>query len=229
MSKTLVDSLFEVGAHFGYSKTRRHPSVAPFIFTTKNKTDLINIDNTAEMLEAASNFVKTLSSTGRTIMFVGVKPESREAAEKAGTTLSFPYVTERWLGGTLTNYPEIRKRINRLEDLKTKKSGGELGGFTKKERLMIDREIERLEKFFAGLSTMKKIPDAMFVVDPKREHIAVTEAHKMNIPVIAIAGTDCNIKTIEYPILANDSSISSISFITNEIVEAYKKGIDAKI
>lgn len=222
MSKTnaTVDSMFAVGAHFGYSKTRRHPSTAKFIFTTKNRSDIIDIEKTLVQLETAKAFVASLA--GKVILFVGTKPEARAITEAAAVKLSLPYAINRWVGGVLTNFPEIKKRIARLEDLRDKKAKGELDVYTKKERLLIDEEIADMEKNFAGIVSMKKMPDAMFVIDPKKEHIAVTEAHKMHIPVIALLNTDCDMKTVEYPILANDGSTSSIEFFVNEIVSAYE-------
>ena len=134
-----------------------------------------------------------------------------------------PFVDGRWIGGTLTNFPEIKKRLNKLEDLTKQKEKGELTKYTKKERLMIDREIANLERFFSGISEMKDLPKAVIVVDSKKEIIAVTEAQKMNIPVIALCGTDSDINGISYPIVANDASVSSITFFVNEIAKAYQK------
>jgi small subunit ribosomal protein S2 len=222
--QTLIEALFKAGSHYGYSKTRRHPSAVKFIYTTKNKVDIIDIEKTAAQLEAAQNFVKELSAKGKVVLFVGVKPEAKESVKAAAEKIAQPFIVERWVGGVLTNWPEIKKRIARLVDLKTKKEAGELDKYTKKERLLIDEEIAKMHKLFSGLVEMKGKPDAVFVVDPKREHIAVTEAHKLHVPVIAIANTDTNIKGIEFPIVANDGSLSSISFIVDSIVAAYRSG-----
>ncbi len=139
-----------------------------------------------------------------------------------------PYVIERWIGGTLTNFPEIKKRITKLLDLREQKEKGGLDKYTKKERLMIDREMADMTKNFQGVTGVMKTPDVMFVIDPKKEHIAVTEAHKMKIPVIGIMNTDCNIKDVEYPIVANDGSMTSVVFFTEQIKQAYKKGLLAE-
>lgn len=224
-NQTAIEALFKAGAHYGYSKTRRHPSTAKFVYTTKNKVDIIDIEQTALQLEAASDFVKELSSKGKTVLFVGVKPEAKEAVKAGAEKVGQPYIVERWVGGVLTNWPEIKKRIARLTDLKAKKEAGELDKYTKKERLLIDEEIAKMHKLFSGLVEMKGKPDAVFVIDPKREHIAVTEAHKLGIPVIALANTDTNIKGIQYPIVANDGSVSSISYIVDTIVAAYRNGV----
>jgi small subunit ribosomal protein S2 len=135
-----------------------------------------------------------------------------------------PYVGERWVGGSLTNFPEIKKRITKLLDLRDQKEKGELEKYTKKERLLIDREMADMTKNFQGLSGITRTPDAVFVVDPKKEHIAVTEAHKMNLPVIALMNTDCNLKQVEYPIIANDASVSSITYFVDAIKDAYNRG-----
>jgi small subunit ribosomal protein S2 len=219
-----IDAMFQAGAHFGYSKTRRHPSTAASIFATKNKNDLINLEKTIVELDTALEYIKSLAPLGKTILFVGVKPEARDAIKNAGMALDMPYVTERWIGGTLTNFPEIKKRIARLEDLKAKKEAGELDVYTKKERLLLDREVNKLTLYFGGLTTLKKTPDVIVIVDPKKEHIAFTEAQKAHVPVIALANTDCDIREVDYPIIANDGSVSSVNYFINEVVEAYKSG-----
>ncbi len=221
----VVDELFKAGAHYGYSKTRRHPSTAKYIYTTKNRVDIIDIGKTGEQLTNVESFIAELGAKGKIVLFVGVKPEAREVVKSTAEALSMPFVVERWVGGILTNWSEVKKRIAKLEDLKAKKEAGELDKYTKKERLLIDEEIAKMHKFFSGLVSMKKMPDAMFVVDPKREHIAVTEAQKMGIPVMGILNTDNDMKTIEYPILANDSSVSSITYFMEKISEAYRSSV----
>lgn len=225
-SSSVVEAMFAAGSHFGYSKTRRHPSVAKYIFTTKNKVDLVDLEKTEMMLDEAKAFIKELSSKGKQIVFVGVKPEARAKMREAASSIDMPFVTERWVGGAMTNFPEIKKRIQKLEELKSQREKGELDKYTKKERLLIDEQITKMDKLFLGLSNLKKA-EALFVIDAKREHIAVTEAHKMGIPVVALVNTDTNIKTIEYPIIGNDSSMSSIAFFVDQIVSAYKDGIMA--
>ena len=218
-----IDEMFKVGAHFGYSKTRRHSSVAPYIFGIKNKVEIIDLEKTNELLDKALQFISTLAHEGKQVLFVGGKNEARGALKIAAESIGMPFVDGRWIGGTLTNFPEIKKRLIKLEDLTKQKERGELTKYTKKERLMIDREIENLERFFLGISSMKDLPKAMVVVDSKKEIIAVTEAQRMNIPVIALSGTDCDIAGINYPIVANDSSVSSITFFVTEIAKTYQK------
>lgn len=219
-----IDEMFKAGAHFGYSKTRRHPSVANYIFGLKNKVEIIDLEKADALLEKALAFVSSLAKEGKSILFVGGKAESRSSLRMAAESAGIPFVDGRWIGGTLTNFPEIKKRLAKLEDLTSQKEKGELAKYTKKERMMIDREIENLEKFFSGISSLKDLPKAIFVVDSKKEEIAVTEARKMKIPVVSLSGTDCDISVVNYPIVANDSSVSSITFFVNEIAKAYKKG-----
>jgi small subunit ribosomal protein S2 len=221
---TLVEKMFQAGAHYGYSKSRRHPSTSAYIFATKNGVDIINIEKSYELLEKALDEVKKLASSGKTILFVGTKPEARQQITELALSLGMPYVSERWVGGSLTNFPEIKKRIAKLLDLREQKEKGGFDKYTKKERLLIDREMEDMTKNFQGLTGVNKTPDALFVVDPKKEHIACTEAHKMDLPIIGILNTDCNLKKVNFPIVANDASVSSITFILNEVKNAYVSG-----
>lgn len=212
----LTDGLFKAGAHYGYSKSRRHASVAKCIFGTKNKADIIDLAKTAEQIAKVQEFLKARPE-GAVVLFVGTKPEARALIKDTAEALGMPYVTNRWIGGALTNYSEVKRRIAKLVDLREKKIKGELDMYTKKERLMIDREVADMEGNFSGIVSLKKTPDIMVVIDPKKEHIAVAEAMKMGVPVLALANTDCDIRPINYPVVANDASTSSISFFMNEI------------
>ncbi len=223
-----IDAMFKAGAHFGYQKSRRDASTSSFIFGTKNKVEIIDLEKTNEQLEKALEFVKSLAKAGKQILFVGGKNEARNAIKIGAMSVDMPYVDGRWIGGAITNFPEIKKRIAKFEDLQKQKEKGELSKYTKKERLLIDREIENLDIMFSGIVSMKEAPKALFVIDPKKEFIAVAEAKKAGIPVVALANTDCNIKEIDFPIVANDASVSSISFFVSEIVKAYKAGKVAK-
>lgn len=223
-SQNIVEEMFQAGAHYGYSKSRRHPSVLPFIFTTKNGVDIINIEKTETLLENATTFVSGLAASGKTILFIGTKPEARQQVVETALSLNMPYVSERWVGGILTNFPEIKKRIAKLLDLRTQKERGDLDKYTKKEKLLIAKEMEDMTKNFQGLTSISKTPDAVFVIDPKKELIAVTEAKKMGLPVIAVLNTDCNLRDVDFPIVANDASVSSVTFFLNKIKEAYGNG-----
>lgn len=223
-----IETMFKAGAHFAYSKSRRHPTVAPYIFGVKNKVEIFDLEKTQELLKSAKEFVASIAKEGKQILFVGGKNEAREAVQNGALSLGMPFVAGRWIGGTLSNYTEIKKRITKFENLTADKEKGELAKYTKKERLLIDREIANLDRFFSGLIPMKEMPKALFVIDPKREKIAVKEAQDMGIPIIALLGSDCNLKEVEYPIPGNDSSQASIKFFVSEIVDAYKTGRVAK-
>ncbi len=216
-----IENMFKAGAHFAFSKTRRHPTVAPYIFGVKNKVEIFDLEKTSELLEKAKTFVESLAKEGKTVLFVGGKSEARNAVKSGALSLNMPYVDGRWIGGTLTNFMQIRKRVEKLEKLTSEKEKGELAKYTKKERLMIDREIANLERFFTGIVSMKDLPKAIFIIDPKKEKTAVKEAQDMGIPVIALAGSDCNIKGLDFPIVGNDSSQTSVNFFVQEIVKAY--------
>ena len=222
--KSSIEALFSVGAHFGFVKSRRHPSVKNFILGSKNNIEIFDLEKTSKELEKVLSFVEEKGTEGVMILWVGGKSEAREAIREAGKELDMPYVAGRWIGGTLSNFSEIKKRIARLEELVTQREKGELSKYTKKERLLFDREIEKLSIYFGGLSQLKSLPKLIVVVDPKKEYIAVAEARKMHIPIIAIAGSDSNLYELDYAIPANDASRHSIGMIVKEIVNAYKKG-----
>lgn len=213
--------LMEAGVHFGYSRTRRHPTVTPFLYGTKGGVDIIDLEKTAPMMEAAANFLAELGAAGKTVLFVGVKPEARNIVMELAQSLKQPYVTERWIGGMLTNFPEIKRRINKLETLREDKTNGSFEKYTKKEQLLLTREMERLNKYFNGLTGLTKMPDAVVIVDTKKEHIAIAEARKVGVPVIAIGNTDCSIRAITYPVIANDSSASSIRSVLGILKDAF--------
>lgn len=223
--KSLIDTLFKLGAHFGYSPSRRHPSVAPYIFGTKGGTEIFDLEQTAQSLTEALEVVKTLASGRKTILFVGGKAESREPLKRAAERLNLPYVASRWIGGTLTNFSEIKKRLNLLTEQTEQREKGELAKFTKHERLLIDRNIVDLERMFGGLKGMSKLPDAMFIIDPGHEKGAIAEALQLNIPVIALLNTDCDMNGVAYPIPANDSSSHVISYVLDEVAKAYEQNV----
>mgnify|MGYP003393897731 CR=1 FL=1 len=220
----VVDALFSVGAHFGFIKSRRHPSVKPFILGTKNNIEIFDLEKTSLELERALGFLEEKGREKVIGLWVGGKSEAREAITKAGQELEMPYVAGRWIGGTLSNFTEIKKRISRLEELSTQREKGELGKYTKKERLLFDREIDRLVIYFGGLATLKSLPKFLVVIDPKKEHIAVSEAKKMGVPVVALAGSDSNLYELACAIPGNDASRQTIGFVVSEFVRAYKKG-----
>ncbi len=221
INNSRVENMFKAGAHFAFSKTRRHPTVTPYIFGVKNKVEIFDLEKTEVLLEKAKDFIASLAKEGKTILFVGGKSEARNSIKSGALSINMPYVDGRWIGGTLTNFTQIRKRVEKMEKLVSEKEKGELAKYTKKERLLIDKEIANLERFFSGIVSMKDLPKAIFIVDPKKEKTALKEAQDMGIPVIALAGSDCNIKGLDLPMVGNDSSQTSVNFFVQEIVKAY--------
>ncbi|MEI8269999.1 MAG: 30S ribosomal protein S2 [bacterium] len=219
-----VEDMFAVGAHYGYSKTRRNPSMSPYIYTTKNRTDIIDLEKTSILLDSAREFVKTLGSRNKVLLFVGTKPEAKEIIKNVAEALNMPYVNERWIGGTLSNFTEIKKRIAELENYRKENKEGGLEKYTKKERVVIAKKMERLARYYSGLVGLKKLPDALFIVDAKAESIAQTESFKSNVPVVALLNSDSNLKNIDYPIVCNDTGIPSIKLFTEVISNSYKSG-----
>ena len=225
----IIDRMFAVGAHYGYSKSRRHPSIKPYIFGAKNWVEIIDLEKTNDLLTSAKEFAKKLGSEGKTILFVGGKNEAKSAIEEGAISISMPHVTGRWIGGTITNFSEIKKRINKMEDLSSKKDKGELAQkYTKKEQVMLNREINNLKENFFGIKSMTEIPNALFVVDTKREDIAIREAKQKDIPVIGLLNSDSNLNNVDYPIVANDATQASIKFFIDEIIASYKEGTKSK-
>lgn len=218
-----IEELFKVGAHFGFSRSRRHPSTSPYLFTSKNKVDIFDLEKTYEMLEKALEFIKDLAEKGETILFVSGKNEAKNIVKEVGESIDMPYVAGRWIGGTLTNFSEIKKRVDNMLNLISQKDKGELAKYTKKERLLIDRDITRLQKMFWGISKMTSLPKALFIIDPRYDKIALKEARILKIPVIALCGSDNNLKEVDFVIPANDSSVKSIKYFTNKIKEVYHK------
>lgn len=223
-AKKLVDSMFEVGAHFGYKKARRHPSTKSYIFGTKNGVEIIDLEKTAGMVDDALNFLYETVKDGGQVLFVGTKRETSSLVKDAALKVDMPYVINRWIGGTLTNFDEISKRVKRYEDLEEQKEKGLLAKYTKKERLLIDREIEKLSARFGGITNLKAKPKVIFIVDAKHEENALEEAKKLGVKIVSVSNSDNDISEIDYPIVANDSSIHSVGFFIEEAVEAIKKG-----
>ncbi len=225
----IIDKLFSAGAHFGYAPSRRHPSTAGYIFGVKGGIELFDLEQTAALLEAAKEFVKSVAAERKTILFIGGKAEVREAVRRAAERIAAPYCAGRWIGGSLTNFSEIKKRLNRLEELSSMREKGELAKFTKLERLLIDREITDLDNTFGGLRGMTKLPDAVFVADPRKESIAVAEAAQLKIPVIALLNSDCDRSSVAYPIPANDASRETLNIVLDEITKTYAENLPPSV
>ena len=220
--------MFKSGFHFGVSRARRHPSAKPFIFGVKNKTEIFDLEKSEIALVSALEFIKKIAESGKQILFVSGKSEAKEALRLAADRIHQPFVAGRWIGGTLTNFKEIRKRIDKLTTRLSEKEKGELAKYTKKERLLIDREISNLEVMFGGIVSMKDKPAALVVVDPKREEIAVEEARQVGVPVVALASSDCNLSLVAYPVPGNDTQKASTTFFLNEIAKAFGESVALK-
>lgn len=210
---------------FGYSRSKRNSKMKPFIFAAKNSAEIFDLEKIKNKLDLAKEFVKNLAKEKKIILFVATKPEARPLVENAARELNMPFVIERWLGGTLTNFKEIKSRIDHLADLVQKRDSGALEKYTKKERLHIEREIVKLEKYLKGLRECKNLPSSLVVIDSNEEKIAVDEARVMAVPVVSLMSNDCNPENADYPVPGNDSAISSINYFLSEIIKAYKEGM----
>ncbi len=221
----IIERLFEAGAHFGFSKSRRHPSVVPFIFGSKNGTDIFDLEQTAVQIETAKKLIAEAGENGKKVLFVGTKEEVQNIVKDAALKVEAPYVVNRWIGGMLTNFPEIRKRIERLKTLTAERESGELERkYTKKERVVIGREVDKLEFNFGGIKDIERTPGLMVVVDPRHNFIAVQEANDMKVPVIGIMSSDCDTTKVQAPIMVNDALTSSVSLVLSELTDAYAEG-----
>ena len=224
MAVVSMKQLLEAGVHFGHQTRRWNPKMAQYIFTERNGIYIIDLQKTVKKLEEAYDYVRELSANGGTVLFVGTKKQAgdsiREEAERAGAY----YVNARWLGGMLTNFETIRKRIRRLEQLRKLEADGTFERLPKKEVVKLNLEIEKLEKYLGGIKEMNKLPTAMFVVDPRKEKIAVAEAHKLGIPVIAIVDTNCDPDEIDYVIPGNDDAIRAVKLISSTMANAIIEG-----
>lgn len=225
VSKALIERLFSVGAHFGFTKSRRHPSTSPYIFGSKHGTDIIDLEKTALLLESAKEIMHEAGKNGKTVLFVGTKKEITHAVEQFAKQIEMPFVINRWVGGMLTNFSEIKKRIARLVELTAQGESGELERkYTKKERVLIGRELGKLTLNFSGIQKMERVPQCVVIVDPRHDSIAVSEARELNIPVIGIASSDTNVHIIKHPIVVNDALQVSVSLVLSELVAAYEAG-----
>lgn len=219
-----IENLLEAGAHFGHLTRRWNPKMAKFIFGEKNGIHIIDLRKTQLLIDFARNAAYDLASQGKNILFVGTKPQAKSIIEQEAKRANSNYVSERWLGGMLTNFITIRKSIKRLNAIDKMETDGTFDRLTKKERLLLNRERERLRKVFGGIETMNRIPGALFVVDIKKEHIALKEAKVLGIPVIAFVDTNTDPDLVDFPIPANDDSVRSIELITKVIADAVIEG-----
>ena len=227
--KVGLEDLLKGGVHFGHLTRRWNPKMRPYIFMERNNIHIIDLKKTMQHLQTACNALKEVVTRGEEVLIVGTKKQAKSIVISEASRAGMPYIAERWLGGTLTNFSTIKKSIRKLESLEKKVNDGTAEKLTKKERLQIDREIDKMKAVFGGIQDMKRIPGAIFIIDTRKEEIAVKEAKKLNIPVFAIVDTNCDPDLIDYPVPGNDDSTKSIGLITKTIIDAISDANAEKI
>ncbi len=224
MAIVSMKQLLEAGVHFGHQTRRWNPKMAPYIFTDRNGIYIIDLQKTVRKIEEAYNFVKELSAEGKSILFVGTKKQAQQAVMEEAERCGMFYVNQRWLGGMLTNFQTIRKRIQRLKELEQMEESGKFDLLPKKEVAVLLHEKGRLEKYLKGIKDMQDLPAAMFVIDPRKERIAVAEGRKLGIPIVAIVDTNCDPDEIDYVIPGNDDAIRAVRLLTSRMADAVLEG-----
>jgi len=224
MQNITLNDLLQAGVHFGHQKAKWHPKMKSFLFAERNGVHVIDLEKTLEKLQEASEFAEKIGQNGGSILFISTKSQAKNIIEKYALQAGMPYIKERWVGGLFTNYSNVSKLIKKYKSLKEQRDSGALSKYTKKEQVEFGKEIERLEKMVGGLENMTKLPDAVFVVDAKREKTAILEAKKRRIPIISFADSNINPDMIDYPIPANDDAVNSIDLITRTIAESINFG-----
>ena len=224
MPETTIKELLEAGAHFGHQTSRWHPAMKKYVFTKRNGIHIIDLEQTAAMLAKACEFVRQVVSEGGTILFVGTKKQAQETIEQEAKRCGMYYVNQRWLGGVLTNFATIQARIDYLVRLEDQKARGDFERLPKKEALKLEEEILRLNRLMGGFKEMTSLPNALFIVDPTKERIALAEAKRVGIPVVAMVDTNCNPNEIDHPIPSNDDAIRAVKLICTKIADAIIEG-----
>ncbi|MBL8007641.1 MAG: 30S ribosomal protein S2 [Ignavibacteria bacterium] len=224
MAKVQIEDLLLAGSHFGHLTRRWDPKMRKYIFMERNGIHIIDLKKTLQLLEDTCNAISKISTEGKKILFVGTKKQAKQIIKDQAEKCGAYYVSERWLGGMLTNFNTVRKSIKKLTNIQKMETDGTIDKFVKKERLILSRDKEKLEKVLNGIVNMTRLPGAIFVVDIKKEHIAISEAKKLNIPVYAIVDTNCDPDLVDYPIPANDDAVKSIEIITRAISDAVLEG-----
>lgn len=224
MAVVAMKQLLEAGVHFGHQTKRWNPKMAEYIFQARNGIHIIDLQKTSKKIDEAYKFIKELSEEGKDILFVGTKKQAQECIKEAANKSNMFYIDQRWLGGMLTNFKTIRKRVDRLKKLEAMETDGTFEALTKKEVAKLKNEKEKLEKNLGGIKEMKKLPGAIFVIDPQNERIAIQEARKLNLPIIGIVDTNCNPEDVDLPIPANDDAIRAVKLITDVMANAIIEG-----
>ena len=228
MSKPTYKELLDAGAHFGHLKRKWNPKMAPYIFMERKGIHLIDLNRTIECMDRSAKAMKQIAKSGRKIMFVATKKQAREIVSKAAASVNMPFVTERWLGGMMTNFFTIRQSVKKMQNIERMLNDGTLDSVTKKERLTLTREHAKLHSVLGGIANLNRLPSAIFIVDISHEHIAVAEAHKLGMRTFGIVDTNSDPNLIDYPIPGNDDASKSISIITNYMVEAIREGLEER-
>ena len=229
MEVVSMKQLLEAGVHFGHQTRRWNPKMAEYIFTERNGIYIIDLQKTVKKLDEAYNFVKELSSEGKSVLFVGTKKQAQESVKEEALRAGAFYVNARWLGGMMTNFTTIRRRVARLKQLRAMEEDGTFDLLPKKEVIKLNLEIEKLEKFLGGIKDMDELPGALFIIDPRKERIAVAEAKKLNIPIVAIVDTNCDPDEIDYVIPGNDDAIRAVKLIAGAMADAVIEGREGQM
>jgi small subunit ribosomal protein S2 len=228
MSQLSYNDLLDAGVHFGHLTRKWNPAMAPYIFMEKNGIHIIDLNKTIRMAEDAGKAARQLARSGRKILFVATKKQAKDIIRTEAERVNMPYVTERWLGGMLTNFATVRKSVKKMSNIEKMESDGTFENISKKERLMLNREKDKLNKILSGVADLSRLPAALFIVDIKKEHIAVNEARKLNIPTIALVDTNSDPNQVDFPIPANDDAAKSIQFLARFISNAISEGLSER-
>lgn len=228
MEQITYQNLLDAGVHFGHLKKKWNPYMSPYIFMERNGIHIIDLNKTLRMLDEAARVSRQLSVSGRKILFVATKKQAKEIVEAEARRVNMPFVTERWLGGMLTNFATVRKSIKQMQNIDRMATDGTFDRINKKERLMLTREKAKLDKVLGGIADLNRLPSALFIVDIKKEHIAVAEARKLNIPTIAMVDTNSNPNLVDFPIPANDDAAKSINLVIRTIANAIAEGLEER-
>ena len=229
MGVVSMKQLLEAGVHFGHQTRRWNPKMAEYIFTERNGIYIIDLQKTVKKLDEAYNFVKEISTEGKSVLFVGTKKQAQESVKEEALRAGAFYVNARWLGGMMTNFTTIRRRVARLKQLRAMEEDGTFDLLPKKEVIKLNLEIEKLEKFLGGIKDMDELPGALFIIDPRKERIAVAEAKKLNIPIVAIVDTNCDPDEIDYVIPGNDDAIRAVKLIAGAMADAVSEGREGQM
>ena len=229
MAVVSMKQLLEAGVHFGHQTRRWNPKMAEYIFTERNGIYIIDLQKTVKKLDEAYNFVKEISTEGKSVLFVGTKKQAQESVKEEALRAGAFYVNARWLGGMMTNFTTIRRRVARLKQLRAMEEDGTFDLLPKKEVIKLNLEIEKLEKFLGGIKDMDELPGALFIIDPRKERIAVAEAKKLNIPIVAIVDTNCDPDEIDYVITGNDDAIRAVKLIAGAMADAVIEGREGQM